>query len=441
MRSSLPKVLHPMAGRPLLSHVVDVAESLDPVSVHVVYGFGGDQVREAMADRDLIWHEQAEQLGTGHAVAQAMGAVAPESQVLVLYGDVPLLRTQTLADLVALGGDDGLGVLTVNVSEPTGYGRIVRDNDDHIVQIVEDKDATDDQKLIHEVNTGVMVCPAKHLSEWIGKLKNSNSQGEYYLTDIVELAVWDKVPVRALAAADEAETLGVNDKVHLAEAETEFRRRTAMNLMRNGVSLADPTRIDVRGTLTCGADVYIDVNAVFIGECKLGDGVHIGPNVVVIDSQIEDGTEVFANCVIEKSHFGPNCLIGPFARVRPETYLGSTVKLGNFVEVKKSNIAKGSKVNHLTYVGDSTLGERVNVGAGTITCNYDGANKHRTTIGDDVFVGSGVQFIAPVEVGDGATIGAGSIITKPAPAEKLTLSRGKQVTIDGWKRPVKKPKN
>ncbi|MFK7887454.1 MAG: bifunctional UDP-N-acetylglucosamine diphosphorylase/glucosamine-1-phosphate N-acetyltransferase GlmU [Gammaproteobacteria bacterium] len=441
MRSSLPKVLHPMAGRPLLSHVVDVAESLDPVSVHVVYGFGGDQVREAMADRDLVWHEQAEQLGTGHAVAQAMGAVTEDSQVLVLYGDVPLLRSETLADLVALGGDDGLGVLTVNVSEPTGYGRIVRDNQDQIVQIVEDKDATEVEKLIHEVNTGVVVCPAKHLNEWIGKLKNTNSQGEYYLTDIVELAVWDKVPVRALAAADEAETLGVNDKVHLSEAETEYRHRTAMSLMRSGVTLADPKRLDVRGTLTCGADVFIDVNAVFIGNVKLGDGVHIGPNVVVIDSQIEDGTEVFANCVIEKSHFGPNCLIGPFARVRPETYLGSTVKLGNFVEVKKSNIAKGSKVNHLTYVGDSTLGESVNVGAGTITCNYDGANKHRTTIGDNVFVGSGVQFIAPVEIGDGATIGAGSIISKPAPADKLTLSRGKQVTIDGWKRPVKKPKS
>ncbi len=440
MRSSLPKVLHPMAGRPLLSHVIDVAESLNPVSVHVVYGFGGDQVQAAMADRNVVWHEQAEQLGTGHAVAQAMGAVAEEAQVLILYGDVPLLRCETLADLVELGNTDGLGVLTVNVAEPNGYGRIVRDKDDHIVQIVEDKDATDDQKLIHEVNTGVMVCAAAQLREWIGKLKNSNSQGEYYLTDIVELAVWDKVPVRALAAANEAETLGVNDKVHLSEAETEYRARIARALMRQGVTLADPLRIDVRGNLTCGKDVYIDVNAVFIGDVKLGDGVHIGPNVVVIESQIEDGTVVHPNCVIEKSHFGPNCMIGPFARVRPETYLGSSVKLGNFVEVKKSNIAKGSKVNHLTYVGDSTLGQRVNVGAGTITCNYDGANKHRTIIGDDVFVGSGVQLVAPVEIGDGATLGAGSVISKPAPADKLTLSRSKQVTLDGWKRPVKEPK-
>ena len=440
MRSSLPKVLHPMAGRPLLDHVVEVADALDPVSTHVVYGFGGDQVQAAMAHRDLIWHEQAQQLGTGHAVMQAMGAIADDAQVLVLYGDVPLLRRDTLADLVALGGDDGLGVLTVNVSEPTGYGRIVRDKDDHIVQIVEEKDATDDQRLIHEVNTGVVVAQARHLAEWLGKLNNTNAQGEYYLTDIVELAVWDNVPVRALAAADEAETLGVNDKVHLAEAEAEHRRRVALDLMRQGVTLADPARIDVRGTLTCGADVVIDVNTVFIGDVKLSDGVHVGPNVVIIDSQIEDGTVIHPNCVIEKSHFGPNCQIGPFARVRPETYLGSTVKLGNFVEVKKSNIAKGSKVNHLTYVGDSTLGERVNVGAGTITCNYDGANKHRTTIGDDVFVGSGVQFVAPVEVGDGATIGAGSVITRDPPAGKLTLSRGKQLTVDAWKRPVKKPK-
>jgi bifunctional UDP-N-acetylglucosamine pyrophosphorylase/glucosamine-1-phosphate N-acetyltransferase len=430
-----------MAGRPLLAHVIDVAETLDPVAVHVVYGFGGDQVKTALADRDVSWHHQAEQLGTGHAVAQAMDAVADDAQVLVLYGDVPLLRSSTLTNLVKLGGPDGLGVLTVHLAEPKGYGRIVRDQDDHIVQIVEEKDATQEQRQINEVNTGVIVCPAARLREWISKLENTNAQGEYYLTDIVELAVRDGVTVHALAAADEAETLGVNDKVHLSEAETEYRSRIATALMRQGVTLADPRRIDVRGNLRCGSDVFIDVNAVFIGEVKLGDGVHIGPNVVVIDSQIEDGTQVHPNCVIEKSHFGPRCQIGPFARVRPETYLGSTVKLGNFVEVKKSNIAKGSKVNHLSYVGDSTLGERVNVGAGTITCNYDGANKHRTSIGDDVFIGSGVQLVAPVQVGDGATIGAGSVITKPAPADKLTLERGKQMTLDGWKRPVKKPKS
>ena len=440
MRSSLPKVLHRMAGRPLLSHVIDAARQLDPLAIHVVYGYGGDQVKAAMADQDVVWHEQAEQLGTGHAVAQALGAIDMDSQVLILYGDVPLLRPETLADLVEVGGPDGLGVLTVNVSEPTGYGRVLRDNDDHIVQIVEDKDATDDQRLISEVNTGVMVCAAAQLTEWIGKLKNNNSQGEYYLTDIVELAVWDNVPVRALAAADEAETLGVNDKVHLAQAEAENRSRISLALMQGGVTLADPLRIDVRGELTCGSDVFIDVNAVFIGKVKLGDSVHIGPNVVVIDSQIEDGTQVHPNCVIEKAHFGPNCQIGPFARVRPETYLGSEVKLGNFVEVKKSNIAKGSKVNHLSYVGDSTLGERVNVGAGTITCNYDGANKHRTQIGDDVFVGSGVQLVAPVTIEDGATLGAGSVISKTAAANKLTLSRSKQVTLDGWQRPVKTPK-
>ncbi|MEM6639522.1 MAG: bifunctional UDP-N-acetylglucosamine diphosphorylase/glucosamine-1-phosphate N-acetyltransferase GlmU [Pseudomonadota bacterium] len=441
MRSSLPKVLHPMAGRPMLDHVLGTAQELGAVANHVVYGFGGDQVQAAMAHRDVHWHEQAEQLGTGHAVMQAIDEIADDAHVLILYGDVPLLKATTLQALADLGGDDGLAVLTVMAADPTGYGRIVRDGQNQVLAIVEHKDATDAQREIREVNTGVMAARGHHLRGWLNRLDNDNQQNEYYLTDIVALAVADGVPVRAHVAEHEAETMGVNDKVHLAEVEAEHRRRTADALMRDGVTLIDPSRIDVRGSLTCGEDVVIDVNAVFIGEVRLGDGVHIGPNNVVIDSEIEDGTVLHANNVIEKSHLGPNCQIGPYARVRPETYLGSQVKLGNFVEVKKSNIAKGSKVNHLTYVGDATLGESVNVGAGTVTCNYDGANKHHTHLGDRVFIGSGTMLVAPVDVGEGATIGAGSVISKAAPAEKLTVSRSKQVTVDGWKRPVKNAKS
>lgn len=440
MRSNTPKVLHELAGRPLLAHVVDVAERLEPVDVHIVYGYGGKQVQEALADRNVIWHEQAERLGTGHAVAQAMPMVSDDSQVLVLYGDVPLLTEDTLRDLVAVAGGDGLALLTVIAQDPTGYGRIVRDHDQHVIRIVEEKDASDNEKLLTEVNTGVLVCPAKRLREWISKLKNDNASGEYYLTEIVELAVWDKLAVQPLAADTEGETLGINTKAHLAEAEATYRGRVAKALLEEGVTLADPARIDVRGQLSCGNDVFIDANVLFIGKVKLGDGVRIGPNVVVRDSQIEDGTVVHPNCVIEEAHFGPNCQIGPFARVRPESYFGSQVKLGNFVEVKKSNIAKGSKVNHLSYVGDTTMGKSVNVGAGTITCNYDGANKHRTLVGDDVFIGSGTQIVAPVSIEDGATIGAGSVITKDAPAGKLTLERARQITLEHWQRPKKADK-
>ncbi len=437
MKSALPKVLHELAGRPLLDHVIDVAEALTPVGVHVVYGFGGDQVREALGHREVHWHEQAEQLGTGHAVSMAMDDVPDDSQVLVLYGDVPLLEAGTLCELSGVAGPDGLGLLTVRLDDPTGYGRIVRDANDNVVRIVEQKDASDDELAIDEGNTGVLACPAHRLREWIGQLGNDNAQGEYYLTDIVELAVRDGVTTKALIAPTPGETMGINDKVHLAEAEALYRQRIALRLMKDGVTLADPARIDVRGTLTCGQDVFIDANVLFLGDVKLGDGVRVGPNCVIRDTQIEDGTVIHPNCVLEEAHFGPQCQIGPFARVRPESYFGSQVKLGNFVEVKKSNIAKGSKVNHLTYIGDTTMGSKVNVGAGTITCNYDGAYKHKTTIGDDVFIGSGVQIVAPVTLEDGATIGAGSVITKTAPADQLTLERGRQTSIRNWKRPRK----
>ncbi|MFK8031771.1 MAG: bifunctional UDP-N-acetylglucosamine diphosphorylase/glucosamine-1-phosphate N-acetyltransferase GlmU [Gammaproteobacteria bacterium] len=440
MRSSLPKVLQPLAGRPLLDHVIDVAEALEPTGVHVVYGFGGDQVMAAMEHRTVEWHEQAEQLGTGHAVDQAMSAVSDDDIVLVLYGDVPLIQEETLQQLVHLAGENALALLTVKLDNPYGYGRIVRDARGHVLSIVEEKDTNTEQRDINEVNTGVLACKGGLLRGWINSLENKNSQGEYYLTDVVALAVAADVPVHAFVTANVEEAFGINDKKHLAEAEAMFRRRITNELLTQGVTLVDPLRVDVRGNLQCGQDVYIDTNVTFIGDVKLGDGVQVGPNCVITDSQIEDGTIIYPNCVIEQAHFGPRCLIGPFVRVRPQTYLGSEVKLGNFVEVKKSNIAKGSKVNHLSYVGDTTMGEKCNLGAGTITCNYDGVNKHKTLLHDGVFVGSGTQLVAPVEIGEGAFIGAGSVITQEAPAGKLTIGRGRQVTVDGWKKPEKNKK-
>ncbi|MEM7084413.1 MAG: bifunctional UDP-N-acetylglucosamine diphosphorylase/glucosamine-1-phosphate N-acetyltransferase GlmU [Pseudomonadota bacterium] len=437
MRSSLPKVLQPLAGRPLLEHVINVADELDAVGVHVVYGYGGDQVKSAMAHREVEWHEQAEQLGTGHAVDQAMPAVNDDDIVLVLYGDVPLIQSNTLQTLVDLAGNDTLALLTVRMDNPHGYGRIVRNDVGDVQRIVEQKDTNDDEKAITEVNTGVLACRGGLLRGWINALDNDNSQKEYYLTDVVALAVKDAVSVKAFITPNVEESFGINDKKHLAEAEAMYRRRVADRLLEQGVTLVDPNRIDVRGELTCGQDVFIDANVTFIGKVKLADGVQIGPNCVITDTQIEDGTVIHPNCVIEKAHFGPHCQIGPFVRVRPETFLGSQVKLGNFVEVKKSAIAKGSKVNHLSYVGDTTMGEMCNLGAGTITCNYDGANKHKTRIHDGVFVGSGTQLVAPVEVGEGAFIGAGSVISKDAPAGKLTLARGRQVTLEKWSKPVK----
>ncbi len=437
MHSRYPKVLQPLAGRPLLGHVLDTAARLDADDTHVVYGFGGDQVREALADRTVSWHEQAEQLGTGHAVMQALPAIADDQTVLVLYGDVPLIRDQTLSSLVDAAGSDRLGLLTVTMDNPTGYGRIVRDPAGNVQRIVEQRDATREEGAIREINTGIVACRAGLLRGWLERLSNDNSQGEYYLTDIVGFAVGDGVPVHTVSAPTVEETLGINDKVQLADAERALRTRIAGDLLRAGVTLVDPARIDVRGELICGQDVQIDVNAVFEGRVKLGDGVRIGPNCYIRDAEIENESEILANCVIEEAHFGPRCMIGPYARVRPATYLGSGVKLGNFVEVKKSNIAKGSKVNHLTYIGDTTMGEGVNVGAGTITCNYDGARKHQTVIEDGVFVGSGTQLLAPVRVGEGAFIGAGSVVSKDAPGGQLTVARARQVTIKAWKRPTK----
>lgn len=437
MRSDLPKVLQPLAGRPLLAHVLDCAQAIHADDICVVYGHGGERVRAAFSDRDIRWALQAEQLGTGHAMLQAMPGTPGDNQVLVLFGDVPLLTAATLRRLRDAAPEDELLVLTVDMEDPAGYGRILRDADG-VTGIVEEKDASAAQKAITEINTGVMLCPGPQLKAWLGRLSNDNAQGEYYLTDVIAMAVADGVRVHGIKAGDQVEVMGINDRKQLAEAERALQARRVEQLMTEGVGFADPARVDIRGELTCGRDVFIDVNAVFEGSVTLGNGVRIEPNNVIRDSALGDGVVVHPNCHIEGAVAGPDCEIGPFARLRPGAELADRVKVGNFVEIKKSIVAAGSKVNHLTYIGDTDIGEDVNVGAGTITCNYDGVNKHRTRIGAGAFIGSGVNLVAPVEVGSGATIGAGSTITKDAPAEQLTLERSKQLTVRGWKRPEKK---
>ena len=432
MRSALPKVLHPLAGRPLLEHVLAAASALGPDDIHVVYGHGGEQVREAMSAWPVNWVEQAEQLGTGHAVQQAAPHLHEEHTVLILYGDVPLTQPDTLRRLVERSAGERLALLTVELRDPTGYGRIVRSGEGRVTRIVEHKDASDEQRRIREINTGIMALPSKLLSEWLDRLRADNAQGEYYLTDIIEMAVHDGIEVVTSAPGDTHEVMGVNDKLQLAELERFYQRGQADNLMRQGVTMSDPNRFDLRGEITVGQDVFIDINAVLIGQVRLGDRVRIGPNAVITDSQLGDDVEVFANTVIERAVVGAGSRLGPFARIRPDTELADHVHVGNFVEIKKSTVASGSKINHLSYVGDSTIGRNVNIGAGTITCNYDGANKHRTVIEDNVFVGSDTQLVAPVTVGAGATIGAGSTITRDAPAGELSLSRSKQMTRPGW---------
>jgi len=424
MRSALPKVLQPLAGRPMLAHVVDTASQLGAARICVVYGHGGEAVRETLAAPDLHWAKQEPQLGTGHAVLQAMPLLdklgAGGAAVLVLYGDVPLIGVATLRRLIGAAGEDKLALLTSQLDNPHGYGRIVRVGG-KVTRIVEEKDADDAERAIREINTGILVAPQAALARWLPQLGNRNAQGEYYLTDIVAMAVAEGMAVATAYPAADWETEGVNDKAQLARLERIHQRNLAAALMEHGVTLADPARIDVRGTLECGRDVFIDVNCVFEGHVVLGDGVRIN-----------------AHCVIQDATVGPNSIVGPFARLRPGTVLAEDVHVGNFVEVKNSTVAAHSKANHLAYIGDATVGSRVNVGAGTITCNYDGANKHRTVIEDDVFIGSDTQLVAPVTVGKGATLGAGTTLTKDAPPEQLTVSRPKQVSIAGWKRPVKK---
>jgi len=438
MKSDLPKVLQPLAGKPLLRHVIDTAVTIGPKSLHVVYGHGGDLVREQLADAPVTsWILQAEQLGTGHAVQQALPALQDDDIVLVLYGDVPLVRAETLRQLLSLAGPEVIGLLTVMLQDPTGYGRVVRDDTDRVVAIVEQKDATSEQRSIIEGNTGVMAIPVKPLRRWLGCLRKANTQGEYYLTDIIAVAVTEGVKVAPLVASSVEEVQGVNDKLQLAQLEAENRKVRARDLMLAGVTLIDPARIDVRGTLTTGRDVLIDVNVIFEGKVTLGDRVHVGPNCVLRDCDVAADVRIYPNCVIEGARVGAGSIIGPFARLRPGARLADEVHVGNFVEVKNSLMDTGAKANHLAYVGDATVGANANIGAGTIIANYDGANKHQTVIGADVHTGSNSVLVAPITVGEGATVGAGSTVTKTVPAGKLTVARARQVTLDGWKRPQK----
>jgi bifunctional UDP-N-acetylglucosamine pyrophosphorylase/glucosamine-1-phosphate N-acetyltransferase len=437
MKSALPKVLQPLAGRPLLKHVIDTARSLEPAAIHVVYGHGGDQVREALKDEPVSWVLQAERLGTGHAVMQAMPGVPNDHLVLVLYGDVPLISRSILSELLSLAGSLQTGLLTVELEDPTGYGRIVRGKRGRVQKIVEQKDASKKELKIRECNTGVLAAPARLLKKWLKSLRNDNSQGEYYLTDVIAMAVKEKVAVNPLVARNVIEVLGVNDKSQLADLESALRRQAARDLMLAGVTVVDPARLDVRGSVTHGTDVFIDVNVVLEGNVKLGDRVRIGPNCVVRDSEIGDDTEVFPNCVVDSAVIGKSCNIGPFARFRPTSTLGNGVHIGNFVEVKNATMGESSKANHLSYVGDAQVGSRVNIGAGTIIANYDGANKHRTTIADDVHTGSNSVLVAPITVGAGATIAAGSTVAREVPAGKLTIARARQTTIEEWQRPTK----
>jgi bifunctional UDP-N-acetylglucosamine pyrophosphorylase/glucosamine-1-phosphate N-acetyltransferase len=437
MKSDLPKVLQPLAEKPLLGHVIATAKSLGADDIHVVYGHGGDAVRERFGNEKLQWALQAEQLGTGHALAQAMPAIADDHQVLVLYGDVPLIRQSTLQQLVAQSSDRSIGLLTLKLTDPSGYGRIVRDGAGNVVRIVEQKDANTKERAINEVNTGLMAMPARQLRQWLAALKNDNAQGEYYLTDVIVSAVRAGMAIGTVLAPTEAEVLGVNDKVQLAQLEAALRAERATALMVRGVTLADPARIDIRGEVSVGRDVFIDVNVVLQGAVTLGDRVRIGPNCVLKDCSIAEDTEIHPNCVIDRAIVGARNVIGPFARLRPDSVLHEDVHIGNFVEVKKSEIGAGSKANHLTYLGDASVGRKVNVGAGTVTVNYDGVNKHRTEISDGAFVGSGSMLIAPVKIGANANTGAGSTITRDAPEGKLTVARARQVTIEGWKRPQK----
>lgn len=440
MKSKMPKVLHPLGAKPLLTHVIHTAADLKAVKTVVVYGHGGALVREKLVDEAVLWVEQSQQLGTGHAVAQAVPQIADEHCVLVLYGDVPLIQSETLEDLIYQAGTEKLAILTVHLTDPFGYGRIVRDDHGRIQRIVEQKDTNDQEKRIDEVNTGILAVKGKLLKAWLARLDNSNAQGEYYLTDIVAMAVADGVEVVASHPASEDEVLGVNSRSQLAYLERVYQRQLAEELMAQGVTIVDPSRIDIRGKVVAGKDVTLDVNVVLEGNVTLGSDVYIGPNCVLRNTIVDDGVQMQAMCVADNAHIGAKSQLGPFSRLRPGAKLLGENHIGNFVEIKNSTIGHGSKVNHLTYIGDTEMGSGVNIGAGTITANYDGANKHKTVIEDNASTGSNSVLVAPVKVGEGATIGAGSVISKDAPAGKLTVGRAKQMTIDGWHRPVKKTK-
>ena len=438
MNSAIPKVLHPVAGKPMLQHVIDAARQFGEARIHVVIGHGAEQVQRAIGDRDIHWVRQAEQLGTGHAVQQALPGLRPDSIVLVLYGDVPLVNISTLKQLVMLVDNNAMALLTVELDNPSGYGRIVRNAAGAIEAIVEHKDASENQRRIREVNTGIMAVPQPQLAGWLRELKNNNAQKEYYLTDVVGFANRDQVTVNALVSESTSDVLGVNDRYQQAQVERIYQQRIARQLMAQGVTLFDPARFDCRGEVSVGKDVCIDVNVVLEGEVKLGNGVQVGPNCHIRNAIIGNQVQIKANSVIEDAVIGDHCDVGPFARLRPGTVLKEGAKIGNFVETKKAVVGKHSKVNHLSYVGDATIGEDANIGAGTITCNYDGVNKHQTEIGDRVFIGSNTALVAPVTVAAGATVGAGSVITSAVKENQLAVARGKQRNIDGWQRPTKK---
>ena len=438
MKSKRAKVLMPVAGKPLLGHVLATARELAPATIHVVYGHGGEQVREAFGtDADLQWVLQAERLGTGHAVAQALVHVPDDARVLVLYGDVPLTRAETLRPLVAA---DGLALLTTRLADPFGYGRVLCDEQDRVQAVVEEKDADDAQRAVNLVNTGILACGAAALRGWIARLDRNNAQGEYYLTDVFAMAAAEQRPARSVECADPVEAAGANNPLQLAELEAQYRHRRATELMLDGVRLADPQRFDARGSVQAGRDVEIDVDVILEGDVVLGDDVRVGPFTRLHNVRLAAGTVVLAHCDLDGVVTHGPCTIGPFARLRPGAELASGAHVGNFVEIKKARLGEGSKANHLSYIGDAEIGAGVNIGAGTITCNYDGVNKHLTRIGDGAFIGSNSALVAPVSVGEGATIGAGSVITKDAPAGELTVARGRQLTLPGWHRPTKQPK-
>lgn len=440
MRSSLPKVLHPVAGKPMLGHVIDTARQLSPQGIHVVIGHGADEVRERLAVDDLNFVLQSEQLGTGHAVAQALPALSAE-RVLILYGDVPLIEVETLRRLLEKVGPEQIALLTVDLNDPTGYGRIIRDEKGVVKAIVEHKDATPAQRQICEGNTGILAVPGKRLADWLGRLSNDNAQSEYYLTDVIAMAVQDGLVVATEQPDDAMEVQGANDRIQLAELERHYQQRAARRLMAQGVTLRDPARFDVRGEVTVGRDVLIDINVILEGRVVIEEGVEIGPNCVIKDSTLRKGAVVKANSHLEGAEMGEGSDCGPFARLRPGTVLEAKAHVGNFVELKNAHMGAGAKAGHLSYLGDAEIGARTNIGAGTITCNYDGANKHRTVLGEDVFIGSNSALVAPVTLGNGATTGAGSTITADVPADSLAVGRARQRNIEGWKRPTKAATN
>ena len=438
MCSAIPKVLHKIANRPLLRHVYDMSYQLNNNAIKIVYGHGANLVRKVLADIDVSWVEQKQQLGTGHAVQQVSDQISDSDIVLILYGDVPLLKLATVKGLLANVSDKTLALLTVNLKNPIGYGRIVRDSSGKVTKIVEEKDASITEKKIVEGNTGIMAVQGNKLKKWLNQLSNNNAQGEYYLTDIIEMAVADQITIITTQPESVDEVLGVNNRIQLSHLERVYQQEQAIMLMERGVTLMDPARFDLRGTIVeLGIDIVCDVNVIIEGENSIGNNVIIGANTHIKNSSIGDNVEILANCIIENSVVGQGSKIGPYARLRPETVLAENVHIGNFVELKKSTVASFSKINHLSYIGDATVGAQVNIGAGTITCNYDGVNKFRTIIEDGAFIGSDTQLIAPVTVGKNATIGAGSTITRDSPENQLTLSRAKQMTLAGWKRPVK----